>query len=227
MSLEVMLADLPKVCDRGTKKNARGIRETWRGCRLPVDTADCGVPLGAILTSASLHDSRVAIPLATMTAGRVANLHDLMDGACDATEIHTVSERFGPVPIIATNPRRDKALDQALNREVRAQRAAGHSDARTVRYRVRPVVERTNARLEDAFGARHVRVRGPTKVACHLMSGLLALAADRIIRLAAPWRRPTGSTDPTLCPPTGTATKRSSQDAPKTPRRQRQVPLLT
>ncbi len=186
-----MLADLPKVCDRGTKKNARGIRETWRGCRLPVDTADCGVPLGAILTSASLHDSRVA------------NLHDLMDSACDATEIHTVSERLGHVPIIATNPCRDRALEQALNREARAQRAAGHSDARTLRYRIRPVVERTNARLEDAFGARHVWMRGPAKVACHPVSGLLALTADRIIRLAAPWRRPTGSTDPTLCPPNG------------------------
>ncbi len=216
MSLRAMLADLPKVCDRGTKKNARGIRETWRGCRLPVGTADCGVPLGAILTSASLHDSRVAMPLATMTAGRVVNLHDLMDSACDAHGIHTVSERLGHVPIIATNPRRDKALEQALNREARAQRAAGHPDARTVRYRIRPVVERTNARLEDAFGARHVRVRGPAKVACHPMSGLLALTADRIIRLAAPWRRPTGSTDPTLCPPTGTAARRSSQDAPKT-----------
>jgi len=30
------------------------------------------------------------------------------------------------------------------------------------------------------------KVRGPTKVACHLMFGLLALTADQIIRLAAP-----------------------------------------
>ncbi len=65
-------------------------------------------------------------------------------------------------------------------------KAGGHPDARTVRYRIRTVVERTNARLKDEFGARHVRVRGPTKVACHLMFGLLALAADQIIRLAAP-----------------------------------------
>ncbi len=89
-----------------------------RGYKLHIDTADCGVPLSAILTSASLHDSQVAIPLATMTAARVANLYDLMDSAYDATEIHTVSERH--VPIIATNPRRDKALKQALNREARA-----------------------------------------------------------------------------------------------------------
>ena len=87
-------------------------------------------------------------------------------------------------PVIDTNPRRDKALKQALNREARAQRAAGHPDARTVRYRIRTTVERTNARLKDEFGARHVRVRGPTKVACHLMFGLLALTADQMVRLA-------------------------------------------
>ena len=186
MSLRAMLDDLPKVCDRGTKKNARGLLETWRGYKLHVDTADCGVPLSAILTSASVHDSQAAIPLATMTAGRVVNLYDLMDAAYDATEIHAVSKRLGHVPVIDANPRRDRALKQALNREARAQRAAGHPDARTVRYRIRTAVERTNARLKDEFGARHVRVRGPTKVACHLMFGLLALTADQIIRLVAP-----------------------------------------
>ena len=184
MTLKAMLDDLPKVCDRGTKKNARGVLETWRGYKLHVDTADCGIPLSAILTSASLHDSQAAIPLATMTAERVVNLYDLMDAAYDATEIHAVSQRLGHIPVIDTNPRRDKALKQALNREARAQRAAGHRDVRTVRYRIRTTVERTNARLKDEFGARHVRVRGPTKVACHPMFDLLALTADRIIRLA-------------------------------------------
>ena len=186
MSLDAMLDDLPKLCDRGTKRNARGMLETWRGYKLHIDTADCGVPLSAILTSASVHDSQAAIPLATMTAGRVVNLYDLMDAAYDAREIHQVSKRLGHIPVIDTNPRRDKALKQARNREARAQRAAGHPDARTVRYRIRTTVERTNARLKDEFGARHVRVRGPTKVACHLMFGLLALTADQMIRLAIP-----------------------------------------
>ena len=185
MSLEAMLDDLPKACDRGTKRNARGVLETWRGYKLHIDTADCGVPLSAILTSASVHDSQAAIPLATMTAGRVVNLYDLMDAAYDAREIHAISERLGHVPIIDTNPRRDKALKEARNREARARRAAGHVEARTVRYRIRTVVERTNARLKDEFGARHVRVRGPTKVGCHLMFGLLDLTADQVMRLAA------------------------------------------
>lgn len=186
MSLGAMLDDLPKVCGRGTKRNARGILAIWRGYKLHIDTADCGVPLSAILTSASLHDSQAAMPLAIMTAGRVVNLYALMDAAYDATEIHAASQRLGHVPVIDTNPRRDKALKQARNREARAQRAAGHPDARTVRYRIRTVVERTNGRLKDEFGARHVRVRGPTKVACHPMFGLLALTADRMTRLGAP-----------------------------------------
>ncbi len=55
-----------------------------------------------------------------------------------------------------------------------------------VTWLARTTVERTNARLKDECGARHVRVRGPTKVACHLMFGLLALTADQMIRLAIP-----------------------------------------
>ncbi len=58
MSLNAMLDDLPKRCDRGTKKNARGMLETWRGYKLHIDTADCGVPISAILTSESVHDSQ-------------------------------------------------------------------------------------------------------------------------------------------------------------------------
>lgn len=110
MSLKAMLDDLPKACDRGTKRNARGMLETWRGYKLHIDTADCGIPLSAILTSASVHDSQAAIPLATITAGRVVNLYDLMDAAYDAHEIHATSERLGHVAIIDPNPRRDKAL---------------------------------------------------------------------------------------------------------------------
>ncbi len=122
MSLKAVLDDLPKACDRGTKKNTRGMLETWRGYKLHIGTADCGIPLSPILTSASVHDSQAAIPLATMTVGRVVNLDDLMDAAYDAYEIQAISERLGHVPIIDTNLRRDKALKEALQREARARR---------------------------------------------------------------------------------------------------------
>ena len=84
MILPEMLADLPRTCDVGVKRDAKGHQESWSGYKLHVDAADGGVPLSCILTSASLHDSQAAIPLATLTAARVTNLHDLMDSACDA-----------------------------------------------------------------------------------------------------------------------------------------------
>ncbi len=121
-----------------------------------------------------------------MSAGRVTNLYDLMDAAYDATEIHRMSERLGHVPIIDVNPRRDTELKQDLKREARALRACGLAMPESVRYRIRSGVERSNARLKDEFGARHVRVRGHAKVLCHLMFGVLALTVDQLMRLAAP-----------------------------------------
>jgi len=83
MSLEEMLKDLPQACDIGTKKNSKGHAEHWIGYKLHLDLADGCIPISAILTSASVHDSQVAIPLATITAQRVVNLYDLMDAAYD------------------------------------------------------------------------------------------------------------------------------------------------
>ena len=56
MSLPQMLADLPTSCDVGTKRNAKGHRTSWIGYKLHVDTADGGVPISCIMTSASTHD---------------------------------------------------------------------------------------------------------------------------------------------------------------------------
>src|ERR1700747_1993619 len=79
MSLAAMLADLPKHCTVGTKRNAKGHTTSWIGYKLHLDVADGDIPISSLLTSASLHDSQAAIPLATITAGRVINLYDLMD----------------------------------------------------------------------------------------------------------------------------------------------------
>ncbi len=81
MTLAEMLNELPKSCDRGGKLNSKGFGESWDGYKLHVDTADRGIPVSLILTSASVHDSQVAIPLATMTAQRVQNFYDIMDSA--------------------------------------------------------------------------------------------------------------------------------------------------
>ena len=99
MSLAEMLADLPRACTPGVKQNAKGYRTHWIGYKLHLDVADGDIPVSAILTSASLHDSQVAIPLATMTAARLTSLYDLMDNAYDAPEIKAHSQpRPGPCP---------------------------------------------------------------------------------------------------------------------------------
>ena len=88
MTLEQMLDDLPRACNVGSKKNSKGYQETWVGYKLHLDVADGQIPISCILTSASLHDSQAAIPLAQLTAQRVTNLYDLMDSAYDARLIH-------------------------------------------------------------------------------------------------------------------------------------------
>jgi len=87
MSLEDLLEDLPKDCNVGSHKNSKGYQETWIGYQLHIDTADGQVPVNCIFTSASTHDSQVAIPLAEGTQTRLTNLYDLMDSAYDAEEI--------------------------------------------------------------------------------------------------------------------------------------------
>ena len=169
-SLRENLNDLPTTCDWGTKKNSQGKKATWKGYKLHLDCVDGDIPVSAILTSASLHDSQAAIPLAQMSAGRVTNLYDLMDAAYDAGEIHDFSRRLSHVPIIDPNPRNGPAmrpLDPAIKK----------------RYNERSAAERVNSMLKDHYGGRHVRVRGDLKVKLHLMFGVIVIAATQILRL--------------------------------------------
>jgi hypothetical protein len=182
MTLEEMLDDLPKACNVGTKKNSKGYKETWIGYKLHIDAADGQIPISCILTSASLHDSQAAIPLAQLTSQRVTNLYDLMDSAYDAQSIHEQIRDLGHVPIIDAHPRRDAAQKTELQAEAQRQKLLNYNYAEQVRYRERTTVERVNARLKDEFGGRMIRVRGNAKVMCHLMFGIVALAADQILR---------------------------------------------
>ena len=183
MTLAELLADLPQECNVGSKKNSKGYKETWIGYKLHLDVADGQIPVSCILTSASMHDSQAAIPLARLSAQRVTNLYDLMDSAYDAEGIRKQSRELGHVPIIDVNPRRDAALKAELQAEEQRLDRLGHTTAEQIRFYERTTVERVNARLKDEFGARMVRVRGNKKVMCHLMFGILALTCDQILRL--------------------------------------------
>ena len=180
-----MLAELPTVCDVGSKKNSKGYKETWVGYKLHIDVASGQIPVSCVLTSASVHDSQVAIPLMTMTGARVSYLYDLMDAAYDAAAIHAKSEALGHQPIIDPNYRAQHETKAEWTKEVERMKFINIPDPDDVIYDFRTMVERVNARLKDEFGARFLRVRGAIKVKCHLMFGIVALTADQILRVAS------------------------------------------
>jgi len=169
-SLEENINELPSYCNVGTKKNSKGYKESWIGYKLHIDSVDGDIPISAILTSASLHDSQASIPLAQMSAERVTSLYDLMDAAYDAPEIHDFSKELGHVPIIDHNPRRGKQKNKMAPAQAR-------------RYNERSSAERVNSNLKDNYGGNNIRVKGPKKVACHLMFGLIALTATQLFNL--------------------------------------------
>lgn len=168
-TLAQMLEEIPTACDRGTKCNAQGYKNSWRGYKLHLDTADCGVPIAALLSSASMHDSLAAIPLSLISADRVTNLYDLMDAAYCSADLREHSQSLGHVPLIDHNPRRGEKIE--------------FSPAEAIRYNERSAAERSNARLKDEFGGQTIRGKGDTKVMAHLMFGILALSADQLMRL--------------------------------------------
>jgi Transposase DDE domain/Transposase domain (DUF772) len=179
MTLPQMLDELPRQCDIGVKTSSQGYPQHWRGYKLHLDVADGQIPISAVLTSASLHDSQVAIPLATMTGQRVTSLYDVMDAAYDAKEIIEHSRSLGHVPIVdpaqRVGPRRSVIGPFKESRQF--------TPAEKERFKERTMIERVNGRLKDEFGGRCIRVRGAAKVMAHLMFGVLVLTVDELVRL--------------------------------------------
>jgi hypothetical protein len=168
-TLTQMLAELDTDCATGVKTHAQGYKITWKGYKLHLDTACCGVPISAVLTGANVHDSRVALPLTQLSAQRVDACYELMDAAYCSTVIREEIIAAGRVPLIDHNPRKGEKRQFAPHE--------------AQRYKTRSSAERCNARLKDEFGARHVQVRGHAKVMCHLMFGVVVLCADQFTRL--------------------------------------------
>lgn len=159
-----LVAELPTGCNFGCKKDSKGKVMHGRGYKFQADVGDDGLPLCCLTTSASLHDSQVAIPLARTTTSRVTYLYELMDAAYDAQELDTASRALGHVPIIDANPRR-------LGKDAKAPMEPD----RAWRYCCRSGSERFNALLKDCHGGRTVRVRGHAKVHTHLMLGVIVI----------------------------------------------------
>lgn len=169
-SLEEMMADLPTQCDIGSKVNSQGYKISWKGYKLHLDTIDGDIPISAILTSASVHDSQVALPLSRMTERKINACYELMDSAYDAQIIRAQITEKGRVPLIDFNHRSPK--DERK-----------FEDFEKERYKERSGAERANSNLKDNLGARTIRVRGHAKIFTHLCLGLLIMAVEQTVRL--------------------------------------------
>ena len=183
MTLFEMIADLPTDCNVGMKTSSTGHAYAWVGFKLHMSVDDHGIPLAALLTSASLNDSQVAIPLAEITNQRVTSLYDLMDSGYYADGISSHCRSLGHVPII------DKAAKGVIQKHEKEQEKLACKNlcwlpAEKIRYKKRTVVERAFSRLKDQFGALNIRVRGVVKVMSHLMYGVLAQTVDQLLKLA-------------------------------------------
>jgi hypothetical protein len=168
---EIALLELPTACNVGCKTNSQGNKAYWIGYKLHVRVDEAGLPLAAVTTAASVHDSQVAIPLMKLSDRRCRTLYELMDRAYDAAAIRQAAEAAGHVPIIDYIRRRGQ------------ERATELAPDRAEHYKDRTVVERFNARLKDEFGGDMVRVRGHRKVHAHLMCAVLVIFADQLLRL--------------------------------------------
>ncbi len=174
-----MLKGVSTTCDIGVKTGNDGHQNYWRGYKLHIDVADGQIPISALITAASVHDSQVAIPLMEMSSNRVPYLYDVMDSAYDAKAIRTASKARNHQPII--NPHTRPAPKTQLPSRVKPQPQL--SPAEADRHKERTMVERVFGRLKDEFGAREIRVRGAKKVMAQLMFGVLALTVDQLLRL--------------------------------------------
>lgn len=137
---------------------------SWSGYKLHLNIADCDVRVAALLSAASVHNSRAAIPLSLIRAQPVTNLHDVVDAATCSNDLRAYSRSLGHVPQIDHNPSKGPKI--------------AFSPAKALRPNEHAVAERSNVRLKDEFGANHVMVQRATKVMGHLIFVVLVLSAD-------------------------------------------------
>jgi len=163
------LREVEKQCSWGCKKNSQGNVMFWKGYKLHLDVTDWGLPVTAVVTGASVHDSQVALPMEKVTERRVQHLYRVMDSAYDAPEIRGYIQGRQRVALIEPNRRRRETVP-------------GLDPAHQERYKVRTVVERTYSHLKDSLIPAKLYVRGYAKVKFHLFCGVVCLAAIKILQ---------------------------------------------
>ena len=184
---EEMLSLISTQCDVGIKQNAKGNRYKWIGGKLHMTVVDGDIPVTAIYSSASVHDSSLALPMISKSSSKVNYLYDLQDAAYDSAVIKAFSIKHNHRPIIDTNPKNSKVLKEriALAKSEKAilQSLNLYNDSDELHYHQRSSVERVNAYLKDNYGCDKIYYRGATKVASVLAFGVLSVCIHQSLKL--------------------------------------------
>ena len=182
-----MLSIISTDCDVGIKQNSKGNRYKWIGGKLHMSVVDGDIPITAIYSSASVHDSSLAIPLIKETSAKVSYLYDLEDAAYDAEIIKNFSLENGHRPIIDINPKNSQKLKEQI--ETKAQEQEMLKKLNLTRssdehhYNQRSSVERVNAYLKDSFGCRNIYYKGASKVSSVLSFAVLSVCIHQSLKL--------------------------------------------
>ena len=184
---EEMLSLIKTECNTSIKQNSKGNRHRWTGGKLHLSVVDGDIPITALYSSATVHDSSLALPLIKESSQKVIYLYDLADAAYDNSIVKDYSKRHNHRPIIDVNPKNSKklkakiALDKSEKKILSALNLYNNSD--DMHYNQRSSVERVNAYLKDSYGCSKIYYQGAQKVASVFAFAVLSVCITQSLKL--------------------------------------------
>ncbi len=182
-----MLSLIKTECNTSIKQNSKGNRHRWTGGKLHLSVVDGDIPITAIYSSASVHDSSLALPLIKQSSQKVNYLYDLADAAYDTSIIKDYSKKQNHRPIIDINPKNSKKLKAkialAKSEKKILEPLKLYNNSNDLHYNQRGSVERVNAYLKDSYGCSKIYYQGAQKVASVLAFAVLSVCITQSLKL--------------------------------------------
>ncbi|GIT99493.1 transposase [Sulfurovum sp. TSL1] len=184
---EEMLSLIKTECNTSIKQNSKGNRHRWIGGKLHLSVVDGDIPITALYSSATVHDSSLALPLIKQSSQKVTYLYDLADAAYDNKIVKNYSELHNHRPIIDVNPKNSKKLKAKIALEKSEKKILGalnlYNDSDDIHYNQRSSVERVNAYLKDSYGCNKIYYQGAQKVASVFAFAVLSVCITQSLKL--------------------------------------------
>ena len=184
---EEMLSLIKTECNTSIKQNSKGNRHRWIGGKLHLSVVDGDIPITALYSSATVHDSSLALPLIKQSSQKVTYLYDLADAAYDNKIVKNYSELHNHRPIIDVNPKNSKKRKAQIALAKSEKKILGslglHKNSDDLHYNQRSSVERVNAYLKDSYGCSKIYYKGAQKVASVFAFAVLSVCITQSLKL--------------------------------------------